>query len=129
MLGPGYLEAVYQRAMAIELRHRGVGCRREVAFELSYKGEDVGDYRADLICDNGVLVELKAHGGLNQFDEAQVIHYLRATGLSTGLLINFGLPTLERRRFVLGQAWRKEIELGDVGEIGGSRVTTPSAPP
>src|SRR5215210_9077736 len=80
--GPGYLEAAYQKALAIELRLRGIPCRREVPFPLSYKGEDLGTaYRADLVCGN-ILVELKSTSGLADHDVAQVIHYLRSSGLS-----------------------------------------------
>jgi GxxExxY protein len=130
LLGPGYLESIYHEAMGLELQDRGISWRREVPFSISYKGRILGHpYRADLVCDNGVLVDLKAHAGFNQADEAQIIHYLRASKLSTGLLINFGLPSLQQRRFVLGTAWSEAI--GAIGEIGGPSVgppTTPSAP-
>lgn len=128
LLGPGYLEAVYHDAMAVEFEERGIAFRREVPFPIGYKGRRLGHpYRADLVCGNGVLVELKAHSGLSEADEAQVLHYLRASGLSTGLLINFGLPSLQHRRFVLGDAWKMDI--GAIGEIGGPSArdaTTPS---
>lgn len=101
--GPGYLEATYQKALAIELRLRGIPCRREVPFPLSYKGEDLGTaYRADMICGE-ILVELKATSGLADHDIAQVVHYLRSSGLARGLLLNFGLPVLQKKRVVL--AW------------------------
>ena len=100
--GPGFLESVYHRSLAIELRHRGLGVQREVPFPLSYRGEDLGTvYRADLICD-GVLIELKAHSGLCDADYAQTIHYLSCSGLERGLLLNFGLPRLQYRRIVNG---------------------------
>ena len=100
--GPGYLESVYAKSLAIELRRRGREVRREVPFPLSYLGEDLGCvYRADMICGD-VLLELKAHSGICDADEAQIIHYLRCSGLRRGLLINFGRPSLQHRRFVNG---------------------------
>jgi len=78
--GPGYLEAVYHKALAIELNQRGIPFRREASFPLSYKGHDLGvAYRADLICGE-VLVELKSTSWLANHDLAQVIHYLRSSG-------------------------------------------------
>ena len=104
--GPGYLEATYHRALAIELRLRGIACRREVRFPLSYKGEDLGTaYRADMVCGD-ILVELKATSGLADHDVAQVVHYLRSSGLQRGLLLNFGLPVLQKKRVVL--AWEPQ---------------------
>lgn len=100
--GPGYLESVYSKSLAIELRRRGRDVQREVPFPLQYLGEDLGCvYRADMIC-GSVLLELKAHSGICEADEAQIIHYLRCSGLKRGLLINFGLPSLQYRRFVNG---------------------------
>ncbi len=79
--GPRYLEAVYQKALALELRLRGIPCRREVAYPLSYKGEALGTaYRADMVCGD-VLVELKSTSGLADHDVAQVIHYFAQVAL------------------------------------------------
>lgn len=98
--GSGYLESVYHKSLAIELRHRGHTVQREVPFPLAYKGEDLGTvYRADLICD-GILIELKAKAGFCDADYAQVIHYLKCSGVGRGLLFNFGKNRLEFRRFV-----------------------------
>jgi GxxExxY protein len=100
--GPGYLESVYQKSLAIDLRRQGLPVQREVPFPLSYLGEDLGTvYRADMICGE-VLVELKAHSGLCDADYAQILHYMRCSGLRRGLLLNFGLPQLQKRRFVNG---------------------------
>lgn len=119
--GPGYLESVYQKSLAIELRRRGRPVEREVPFPLAYDGEDLGCvYRADMICVD-VLIELKAHSGICEADEAQIIHYLRCSGLRRGLLLNFGLPSLQKRRFV--NAWDKpwggrEALFGEFGQFG-----------
>lgn len=118
-LGPGFLEALYHEALIIELAARGITARSEVPFQVRYKGKPLGHmYRADLVCDNGVLVEIKAHSGFGEADEAQIIHYLRASGISTGLLLNFGRPSLQQRRFVFGMRWK--TQLGEIGAIGGS---------
>jgi GxxExxY protein len=85
----------------VELEARGVPFRREVALPISYKGTLLRcSYRADLLCFEEVIVELKALRQLSGLEEAQIIHYLKATGLQTGLLLNFGGPRLEHRRFV-----------------------------
>ena len=104
--GPGFLEPVYQGALAIELRRRGVPHEREVQLPVTYRGEPTGaPYRADFICDRRVLVELKAHKALGAADVAQVVHYLKATGLRLGILLNFGAPRLERRRVIYADDW------------------------
>ena len=101
-LGPGFLEPVYQEALARELDERGIPFEREAALSISYKGALLAcTYRADFDCFGEVLVELKAGAALSGRDEAQVIHYLKATGVERGLLVNFGSPELEYRRLVL----------------------------
>jgi GxxExxY protein len=100
-LGPGFLEGVYQDAMEIELAKRNVPFRREHPAQVNYKGVVLGTaYRADFLCFESVLVELKAVKALSGVEEAQLIHYLKATGLSRGLLINFGAARLEYKRLV-----------------------------
>lgn len=121
--GPGYLEAAYQKALAIELRLRGIPCQREVPFPLIYKGEDLGTaYRADMICGD-VLVELKATSGLADHDIAQVVHYLRSSGLARGLLLNFGLPVLQKKRVVL--AWDPSSAVSALSASTASGTGTP----
>jgi GxxExxY protein len=101
-LGPGFLEGVYQDAMQIELTTRNIPLDRECAVPVSYKGVVLGTpYRADFVCHGSVLVELKAIKALTGVEEAQVIHYLKATGLRRALLINFGSARLEYKRLVL----------------------------
>jgi GxxExxY protein len=99
--GPGFLEGVYHDAMQIEFTARGIPFARECPVPVTYKGVVLGTpYRADFICHGTVLVELKAIKALSGLEEAQVIHYLKATGLTRALLINFGAPQLEYKRLV-----------------------------
>ena len=100
-LGHGFLEAVYQAALAIEFTDREIGFRAEVALPILYKGRLLScSYRADFVCFGQVLVETKAITQLTGADRAQVINALRATGLSRGLLINFGTRSLQYERLV-----------------------------
>lgn len=100
ILGPGFLEAVYQEALAAELASRGIPFRREVDLPLTYKGKTLKtSYRADFICFETVIVETKAVSSLGAIEEAQIINYLKATGIEVGLLINFAEPRLKYRRF------------------------------
>jgi GxxExxY protein len=94
-LGPGKLESVYERALAIELRAQSLPFRTQVPIPMLYRGESVGDFFADLIVDRKVLVELKAVDVLRSVHRAQVLSYLRATGLELGLLINFNVRVLK----------------------------------
>ncbi len=99
-LGCGFLEKVYSNALFCELHNKGLFCDQEVAFKVKYKEEVVGDDCADLIVERRVLVELKACAGLDFVDEAQILNYLKASGIQVGLLMNFGKPKLQYRRFV-----------------------------
>jgi GxxExxY protein len=104
-LGCGFLEAVYQEAMALELKARDILHRREIELPVFYKGERLNvSYRADFICFDTVIVELKALSQLSGVEESQVINYLKATGFSTGLLLNFGAASLQHRRFVFSKS-------------------------
>jgi GxxExxY protein len=94
-LGPGKLESVYERALAIELRAQRLPFRTQVPIPMLYRGESVGDFFADLIVDRKVLVELKAVDVLRSVHRAQVLSYLCATGLELGLLINFNVRVLK----------------------------------
>ena len=103
VLRAGFAEAIYQEAMETEMAERGIPFARQVLLRIKYKQRVLEkQFIADLICFGGVLVELKAISQTMKADEAQVLNYLRATGLRVGLLINFGDPgRLEWHRFVL----------------------------
>lgn len=101
-LGCGFLETVYQEALAFEFTARGVPFVREAKLPLAYKGRPLHTgYCADFICFGAIVVELKALSRMSGTEEAQVINSLKATGHEVGLLINFGSRSLEHRRFVL----------------------------
>src|SRR5258708_38761019 len=100
-LGCGFLEKVYENAMAFELRKAGLLVGQQVDISVNYDEIVVGSYEADLVVNGYVLVELKAVRDLNQIHRAQCLIYLRATGLKLCLLINFGNPRVEVKRIVL----------------------------
>lgn len=107
-LGNGFLEAVYQEALAIQFRKDGVPFEREVSFPIHFDGERLATrYRADFVCYGEVLLELKANVGQPLVETAQVVNYLRASGLEIGLLINFGLGSLQYKRYAVS---RQEIQ-------------------
>lgn len=104
-LGCGFLEAVYQEALSLELTLCQIPHQREVELPVFYKGQRLATfYRADFICYETVLVELKALAKLGGVEEAQIINYLKATGLPTGLLLNFGTTSLEYKRFAFSKS-------------------------
>ena len=100
ILGPGFLESVYQLALERELSLRSIPFEHQVELPVTYKGILVGVYKADLIIDNKIVIEIKGISRLNASHDAQALHYLTATGLQLAILINFGMSSLEYRRVV-----------------------------
>lgn len=98
-LGPGFLESVYENALAIELESSGIPFVRQKQIELTYAGRMVGIHRLDMLVDNKVIVELKAKDEVCAADKATVLSYLKATGKGLALIVNFGKPTIEVKRF------------------------------
>ena len=101
-LGAGFLERVYERALMRELELRGIPAVAQVPVAVTYKDRGVGDYLADVLVDGAVLVELKCVERLGNEHTAQCMNYLKASGLTVCLLVNFQRPKVEWRRVVLG---------------------------
>lgn len=99
-LGGGFLEAVYEEALAHEFGLQSLTYERQKAIDVFYKGVNVKQYVADFIVDNRVLVELKAIRSYSDVDIAQVLNYLKASRYQVGLLLNFGAVSLQHRRLV-----------------------------
>jgi GxxExxY protein len=99
-LGNGFLEKVYENALALELRAAGMDVRQQHPVRVAYQGEVVGDYYADLLVESSVIVELKASRSIDDSHVAQCINYLKATGIKVCLLLNFGTPRVQVRRIV-----------------------------
>lgn len=97
-LGAGFVESVYQRALLVELRQRGLIAELEFPLNVTFRGVIVGNFFADILVESKVILELKAVKALLPEHQAQLINYLKATGIEVGLLINFGNPKLEYRR-------------------------------
>ena len=100
-LGAGFLEKVYENALAHELRKSGLAVEGQKAFPVRYEGTVVGDYLADLVVSGKVVVECKAVNILDPVHDAQLMNYLKASGVRVGLLINFARPKLQYRRLVV----------------------------
>jgi GxxExxY protein len=101
-LGPGFLESVYEAALAIELNLRNVPYERQKAIPVIYKGEKAKDFFCDFLVDGKVRVELKTIQIMTEIEEAQVLNYLKVTGLQVGLLVNFGQRSLKYKRLIQG---------------------------
>lgn len=101
MLGSGFLEKVYENALAHEIRKAGLRAVQQYPVKVLYDGVEVGDYVADILVDENVIVELKAVKALDNVHRAQCLNYLKATGLKVCLLVNFGTPKIEIKRIVL----------------------------
>lgn len=99
-LGPGFLESIYEAALAIQLRKDGLIVESQKEVRICYDGQEVGVHRLDMVVENAVIVELKAAKDFDASHLAQIISYLTATGLKTGLLLNFGKARLGIKRVV-----------------------------
>ena len=97
-LGPGFLEKVYETALVHELRSAGLNAEPQTPIPVRYKGAVVGDYFADILVERAVVCEIKASGDLATAHQAQLLHYLKATGIEVGLLLNFGRPSVQVKR-------------------------------
>ncbi len=100
VLGPGFLESVYEQALSHELRLRHVAFKTQVPLPVRYKDFAIGEYRADLVVEDRIILELKAAENLVPAHAAQAAHYLAATGLRVALVINFGAGRLQVRRVI-----------------------------
>lgn len=101
VLGAGFLEKVYENALLAELKSRGLKAERQVPVTVMYKETVAGEYFADIVVEDQVIIELKSVGSLQKVHEAQLLNYLKATGYKIGLLINFTHPKAEIKRFIL----------------------------
>ena len=100
-LRSGFLEKVYENALCIELKRRGLQFASQVPMPVRYKDQHVGTYVADIIVEQVVLCEIKALDALIPAHEGQVLHYLKATGIRVGLLLNFGASKLQIKRLII----------------------------
>jgi len=100
VLGPGFLEKVYENALMVELRYDGLRVDQQVPFQVRYREEVVGNYVPDIVVERSVILEVKAQARLDVVNRVQCLNYLRATGLRIALLLNFGSPRVEVQRVV-----------------------------
>lgn len=107
-LGFGFLEKVYEKSLLIELRKEGLTATRQTQLKVFYNQVEVGDYFADIIVENEVIIEVKTAEGLIEIHEAQLINYLKATNIEVGLLLNFG-KTPQVRRKVFSNKYKKHL--------------------
>ena len=98
-LGIGYLESVYEKSLLIALRQKGLKAENQVPLQVKFRGQIVGEFFVDVLVEEKVLVELKVSNGLSKENFAQTINYLKATNIEVGMLVNFGTPKIEYRRF------------------------------
>lgn len=101
ILGSGFLEKVYENALACELSKQSIKYEQQKALKVMYDAVVVGEYVADLIIDGKIIIELKAVKEINSIAQAQLLNYLKATGLKVGYIINFGNPRLDFKRMIL----------------------------
>jgi GxxExxY protein len=110
ILGPGFLEKVYENALLVELKHNGIEAQAQAPIRVTYKEAIVGDYIADILVDDRVIVELKTVERIERIHEAQLLNYLKATGIKVGLLVNFKNTKAEIKRLVLDYPEKGAVE-------------------
>jgi len=108
-LGPRFLESVYQRSMIVALGEAGLRAEPETPIQVWFHGQTVGDFRADIIVEGTVLLEIKTARQIDPSHEAQVLHYLRATQFEVGMMLNFGAKA-QFRRYILENERKKSAE-------------------
>jgi len=101
VLGPGFVESIYENALICEMKQDGLKVERQVLVSIGYKGNNVGEHRLDLVVEDSVIVENKAVKEFDNVHYAQLLSYLKATGKKIGLLINFAKPKIEVKRIIL----------------------------
>ena len=99
-LGAGFMEKVYENALMIELSESGLKSEKQSPIKVKYKGKIIGDYIADIVVEEKIILEIKAVDSLQNIHEAQLLNYLKATGMKIGLLVNFTYPKAEIKRFI-----------------------------
>ncbi|MBE7517408.1 MAG: GxxExxY protein [Chloracidobacterium sp.] len=100
-LGFGFLEKVYENALMVLLRENGIRAEQQVPIKVSFHGQIIGDYIADILVEDSIILELKALDKIIPVHKAQVLNYLKATGLKLAILLNFGKDSLEHERLVM----------------------------
>ena len=100
-LGPGFLEKVYENSLMVLFEENGIFAQAQFPVKVQFHGQIVGDFVADILVENAVLIELKANEKMIPLHKAQTLNYLRATGLRLALLLNFGKASLEHERLIL----------------------------
>lgn len=103
----GFLEKVYENALLEEFQNRNLSVEKQKSIEVFYKGKTVGNYISDIIIDKKVIVEVKACDKIEKIHEAQILNYLKATGIEVGVILNFAKPKLEYKRLVLSRKNKK----------------------
>jgi GxxExxY protein len=119
-VGYGFLESVYANCMYLALTDAGLNVQRELAIPVWFRGKDVGSFKADLVVNDCILLELKAVKNLDRAHEAQILNYLRGTSLEVGLLMNFGAPKPEFRRLAFSNDKKKIRVYPRSSAVGGS---------
>ena len=122
-LGPGFLESVYQKALAVELQQAGLKVVCECPIRVTYAGVNVGDFSADMLVEDRILIENKAVHLLCVAHEVQLVHYLTATGIETGLLFNFGAESLQFKR--KSRTYSPKAKIRDAMDVAARDCTNP----